>query len=178
MILKQLLAAYIVFAGLTASANADNCDFNRLDFGINQEKLKSEFKLNTMDASTEGEGVINVGANEVCKDLPPSASVEFRLIDNNFVQLTIKNENKSGEILAFANKVFGEKDNADKANENSISLWNKENQYSVIYNTHKTGRHNIESLVITSAKHKDLFDKQNKKDDVDASNDDKKAKAK
>jgi hypothetical protein len=174
MIIRKTLALATLLAGFSTQAHADNCDFSKLNFGSTQEKLKSDFKLNSMDVPTDGEGIISVGAAEICKDLPPAAKVDFRLIDNNFVQLSVTTENVSNKVFDFAIKTFGDQDNFDKDDEKKLALWNKDNQYSVIYKTFQQGRHNLENLVVTSSKHKALFDKQNKKDDEEASAADKK----
>jgi hypothetical protein len=170
----MLMRSFTLFITLLLSASyasAENCDFKNLDFGINQVKLKKEFKLNTLDVATTGEGILNTGGADICDDLPPASVVEFLLLDNNFVQLTITTENKSGEILAYATKIFGPQDNTKGDKDKTRALWNEEGKYGVIYSAYKQGRHNLEKLVITSSNHQELFDKQNKADDKAMSED-------
>jgi hypothetical protein len=159
----------ILFA---ANANAASCDFTNLKFGITQEKLKKEYKLDTMDVATTGEGIIQIGS-EICEGLPVKSQLKFSLLDNNFVQLTITNQN-TGELLTFAQKIFGDQDNTKKQKKIKTAMWNKKHKYNVMYNTYTLGRHDQERIIITSVKHQKLFDKQNEADDK-ASDEDQKA---
>lgn len=166
---SQILAASVVLASFTASANASNCNFGNLNFGITQEKLKSEFKLETLDVASTGEATIPTGAPEVCKELPETAVVEFMLIDDKFVQMSIVNENTSHALFSYATKLFGERDNKDKdptkptpPEEIKLGMWTKSNDYSVIYKAYNVSKKEMEKLVITSRNHKDSFSAANK----------------
>lgn len=159
-----ILMALCVFAA-NANAASSNCDFKNLNFGISQAQLKKAFNLTTIDVATTGEGVIKIGGREICSDLPEKSMARFLLLDDNFVQLSIVNENVSGELLTFATKTFDKQDNKKKPKSPKTALWNKKNQYSVMYNTYTEGRHKLERLMITSGKHQSAFDKQNKADD-------------
>ncbi len=164
------LTALVLIWLLPAFANAannSNCDFTKLNFGINQSQLKKAFNLNTIDVATTGEGIIKTGAHEICSDLPENSMARLLLLDDNFVQLSIVGENTSGALLAFAIKTFDKQDNKKKPKKHATSLWNKKNQYSVMYNEYAEGTHNLERIIITSAKHQSMFEKQNAADDKD-----------
>jgi hypothetical protein len=169
MILKQILASAVLLASFTTVANAENCDFSKLNFGINQAQLKSDFKLETLDVATTGEATIPIGAAEICKDLPNSAVVEFMLIDDKFVQMGISNKNTSHALYTYAIKLFGERDNKDKdatkptpLEKIKLGLWSKSNEYSVVYKAYSAGNKDFEKILITSKQHKDLFSSANK----------------
>lgn len=163
------LLAISVFA-TSANAGSDNCGLTKLDFGINQEKLKSSFKLDVLDVSTTGEAVIISGAREVCKDIPENANVEFGLIDDKFVQIRIINQGATGELFKYATEVFGERDNKEKnpskaQHDNTkikLGLWGKNDSYNVVYTSYVAGGRDFERLIITSLKHQNLFDDANK----------------
>ncbi len=159
-----ILFALCIFA-TNANASSSNCDFTKLNFGISQAQLKKAFNLTAIDVATTGEGIIKVGGREICADLPKNSMVRLLFLDDNFVQLGIVNENVSGELLAFTTKIFDKQDNKKKPKKPKTALWNKKNQYSVIYNSYTEGRHKLERVLITSGKHQSAFDKQNKADD-------------
>lgn len=160
----SFLVALCIFA-LDANGAVSSCDLTKLNFGSSQAQLKKAFNLNTVDVTTVGEGIIQVGGHDICSDLPEKSMARFVLIDDNFVQLGIVGENTSGALLAFATKTFSNQDNTKKPKKPKTALWNKNNQYSVMYNAYPEGRHNLERILITSVKHRTLFDKQNTTDD-------------
>lgn len=163
----SLFSALLVFAG-NAWAMGNNCDFKNINFGISQSQLKSIYKLNTMDVATTGEGLIRVGGKEVCDDLPERSVVTFLLLDDHFVQLGIEgnNDDKKAVLLTFAEKVFDKPDPTKKKSDSpKIAMWNKKNQYNVMYNAYTAGHYDFERILITSDKHKDLFEKENKAQD-------------
>jgi|GEM_PF-3928301 len=163
---KANTAAIIMIFFAACPSYAESLNLKKLHFGISQEKLKSDFKIDELDVATTGESTIRVNAQTINKDLPEQAVVEFSLLDDKFVQIRIINENKSSELLKYAGKIFGDMDNKPgnprklKSDEKTKrGLWAKGEDYSVLYETHTEGKHDYEKLMITSRKHHELFSK-------------------
>lgn len=160
------LVALFIFA---THANADDCNsIKNPDFGINQEKIKSKFKLDTFDVSTTGEATIVSGAMEICEDIPENSVVEFGLIDNKLVQMSIINKSAGNSLLTYADQVFGERDNLEKdpkkiklGQKVKTGLWTKDGKYNIVYTTYEAGGHNFEKLIITATGYKALFNSVN-----------------
>ena len=162
------ILAIIVMVLAANPSYANNCDLTKLDFGINQQQLKTGFGFDALDIATTGEANMVSGASEICNDLPETAVVEFTLIDNTFVQMLIKNKNTVGSLFDYATKIFGDMDNKEKDTRKikpgekvKLGLWTKDSNYSVVYTSYTKDKDQFEKLAITSNNYKQLFSAAN-----------------
>ena len=144
------------------------CDFKNLLFGSSAQQMIDSYNLRKFDPFIEVESkgefkVPSMGVDQ-CKDLPQDSLIEYTFIDDVFVKVFISNPHNSDELLKFANKIFGDSDDVDRAlpqtNKRAMAVWNVGGDSvgkSVIY----TAESNSEGLGIfsNSKTHKVLFDK-------------------
>lgn len=155
---------------MTIPAMAFSCNLKNSHFGSAVNQASSLYKVNSevvnvySDSDNRGEVIISAKGQVVCEYLPEKSMVSFTYIDNQLVNIAIKNPHDSDSLLKYAKEIFGESDDKDRKKignvKTTLAMWGEIPQYTVVYLAGDVnGGGKSESLNITSKKHSDLFSK-------------------